>query len=97
MAIVIEEEKERSGGWFGFGMIFVILVILGVAIYYLFFVKPELIGDFTGMKLQSIDELAQLNFNPQDTVSGDFFKQSRQLVQPPSPGPTGNSSPFGVF
>ncbi|KKS82682.1 MAG: hypothetical protein UV58_C0007G0033 [Candidatus Wolfebacteria bacterium GW2011_GWC1_43_10] len=97
MAIVIEEEKEKGGRWFGFGVIFIILAILGVAVYYLFFVKPDLIGAVVPIKFRSIDELARLQFDPQEVVSSEFFRSSRQFVPPPTIIPAGNASPFGVF
>ncbi len=97
MAIVIEEEKRNGGRWFSFGIALLALAILGVAIYYLFFVKPELISSVVPVKLRSIDELAKLNFDPQELISSNFFRSARQLVPPPTLMPTGNSSPFGVF
>ncbi|MFA6136408.1 MAG: hypothetical protein WC705_03595 [Candidatus Paceibacterota bacterium] len=98
MAIYIQEEKEGGKSWLSFGVIFVILVILGIASYYLFFVKPDLIsGIVIPVKLKSIDDLAKMNFNPQDIVSNQFFKISKQYISPPTPIPGGNISPFGVF
>ena len=99
MAIVIEEEKGR-GGWFGFGVLILVLVILGVAVYYLFFIKPEfLLTKVAPLRsLQPIDELTKINFNPADVLSSPFFKSLSPVISPPSVGqPPGNSSPFGVF
>jgi len=97
MAIYIQEEKGNGGGWFGFGILFVSLAIVGVAAYYLFFVKPDLINTVAPIQLQSIDELARIQFDPKEVVSGQFFSNLSQFVQPPNPAPAGNSTPFGTF
>lgn len=97
MAIVIEEEKEQGGGWFGIGVLFVVFAIFAIAVYFLFFVRPELIDTVAPVKLRSIDELTQLNFDPSSVVSNSFFQSLSQVVPPPSPPISGNSSPFGVF
>jgi len=97
MAIVIQEEKQKGGEWFGFGILFVVLAIIGISVYYLFFVKPDLINTVAPLKLRSIDELSRLQFNPADVISSPFFGSLSSIVAPPSPPPAGNSSPFGVF
>jgi hypothetical protein len=98
MAIFIEEEKKESGRWFGFAVLFVVLIIIGVAVYYLFFVKPELFDVVIPVKLQSIDQLTKIvNFEPKSVLEGDFYKNLRQVIPPPSPPPAGNATPFNVF
>jgi hypothetical protein len=97
MAINIQEEKQSRGGWFGFGITLVVLVILGVAFYYLFFVQPELIDTVAPLPLQSIDQLTQLQFDPAQVVQSPFFTGLRQLVPAQTLPPAGNASPFGVF
>ncbi len=97
MAILIEEEKKNGGSWFGFGLLFIILTILGVAAYYLFFVKPEIIGNVTSTKTTAIDDLAQIDFDPNSVVNGDFFKTLKQVVPPPVAQQGSNFTPFGVF
>jgi hypothetical protein len=98
MAIFIEEEKKEGGRWFGFGILFISLIIVGVAIYYLFFVQTQLFNVVLPIKLQSMDELTKIaNFNPQSVINSDFYKSLKQVIQPPSPPPAGNASPFNVF
>lgn len=97
MAIFIEEERRGEGRWFGFSLISVILVIIGVAAYYLFFVSPEFIHTAIPAKLSPIDDLTKINFNPQDVISGDFFRSVRSLVPAQSSGVIGNVTPFGIF
>ena len=98
MAIYIHEEGgKKRGGLFGFGLLFLVLIMVGVAVYYMFFVKPELIAAVAPVQLQSIDQLAQMNFDPASVINSDFFTQLKQLVPPQTLKPAGNSSPFGVF
>lgn len=96
MAIVIEEEKKGGRGWFGFGVLFVVLAVLGASAYYLFFVQPELISSVVPLKNQ-IDEIAKIKFDPQTVVSGKFYQGLKQVVPQISPRPAGNATPFGVF
>ena len=98
MAIFIEEENKGGSKWFGFGVMFIVLVIIGASVYYLFFVQPELINTAVPIKLQSINDILQLTqFKPTDVLNGSFYKSLKQVVPPPSPPPAGNASPFNVF
>jgi len=98
MAILIEEEKKEGGGWLGFGVLFVVLIMVGVAVYYLFFVKPEVFNVVIPIKMQSIDELTKIaTFDPKSVLESDFYKSLKQIVPPPSPPPAGNATPFNVF
>ncbi len=97
MAIYIEEEKGSKGSLFSTLATFVILIIIGVAIYYVFFVKPEIIENITPSQLQSIDNIVNINFDPSEVFNGEFFNSLNQNVPEYEPGPAGNSSPFGVF
>lgn len=95
MAIVIRDEKQNRSGWFGFGILFVVLAIIGAATYYLFFVKPEIINTVAPVQLQSIDQLAHVNFDPADILGSTFFTTLTQPVPPPAPPTPGNPTPFG--
>jgi uncharacterized membrane protein YukC len=98
MAILIEEEKQGGGKWFGFGILIIILVVLAISVYYLFFVSPELINTVIPAKLQVINDVKQLSdFNPTKVLNSPFYKSLKQVIPPPSPPPAGNASPFGVF
>ena len=96
MAIVIEQEKKNEGGFFGFVVFIVVVAIIGFAIYYLFFVSPELISTAVPVRLKSIDELQKMDFRPSDLISGDFFQSLKQIQASQRP-PAGNSAPFGIF
>jgi hypothetical protein len=98
MAIIIHEEKRGGQGWFGFGVAFITLTILGVASYYLFFIKPDLIDSKVApVKIESIEELRKLNFKPETVLTGDALKD-RQTIPVPTPNASaGNQAPFGVM
>lgn len=98
MAILIEQENKGGGRWFGFGVLFISLIIVGVAIYYLFFVQTQLFNVVLPIKLQSIDELTKIaKFDPKTVLESDFYKSLKQVVPLPSPPPAGNASPFNVL
>jgi len=98
MAIVIEEENKGNSRLFSFGLFFIILIIIGVAVYYLFFKNPQLLDVVAPVKLQSIDELAAISkFDPKKVLDSSFYKSLKQVIPYPSPPPAGNGSPFGVF
>ncbi len=97
MAIVIQEEQKQRGGWFGFGIVLLILLCIGVAAYYLFFVDPNLIDSaFVPVQLESLDELSSLDFSLNDVASGGIFGDKRQFVPLPSLPTSRNTQPFGI-
>ena len=97
MAIVINEEKKGNGGWFGIGLTVLVVLIVGIAVYYVFFAQPEVINTVTPLKLQSIDAIGALHFDPQSVVNSPLFNGQRQSIALP-PVPAGsNSAPFGVL
>lgn len=96
MAIVIQEEKN-TGSWFGFWILITILIIVGVALYYLFFVEPELLTSVSPSKTAgSIEEFSQINFDPRSVMESDLFKGKKQHIPVTSPVHSGNLMPFGV-
>lgn len=97
MAIYIKEENKKGGKWFGFIFIIIVLSIIGVASYYVFFIKPEIITNITPSKLKSINKFANTDFNPEDVINSKFFKNLKQVLPEKKIEPAGNSSPFGVF
>ena len=98
MAIVIQEEQGKKGGWFGFGLLFTILLIVGIAVYYLFFIAPSVINTtIAPMQLQSLDKIQSLNFDPQSVITNSIINNTgKQSIPAPNPT-TGNSTPFGVL
>lgn len=94
MAIVIQEEKN-NGSWFGFSILLVILVIVGISLYYLFFVQPEIL-EKTSTSLESIEEFSQMNFDPQTVIQSDFFKGKKPFIPLTPFANVNNPRPFGV-
>ena len=97
MAIIIEEKKRgtnliRLGGWVG------ILVIVGIAIYYVFFAAPELVNIAAPPGLQNIAPLSQITLHPQDVLNSPAFQAlkppSFSLPSPQGPTAVGRSNPF---
>lgn len=95
MAIVLEEQKSRFP-WFFFLILFLIVLILGIAGYFLFYVQPDLVGrvlpsSFTGVVDLSVSgaDLSTLQRNPS-------FSNLREQVSPPvlNEGVFGKGNPF---
>lgn len=93
MAIIIEEEKNKIG-IVKFLMWFLILIIIGVAGYYIFFAQPQLIEIVTPSNFKAIDPLAGINLNPEEVLNSQDFLSLKKYVTPPEPGNTGKTNPF---
>lgn len=97
MAIVIQEEQKERGGWFGFGIVLLVLVCIGIAAYYLFFVDPGIIDTaFVPLQLESLDELSRIDFSIEGISTGTVFGEKRQFIPPPSLPSSYNTQPFGI-
>lgn len=98
MAIVIQEDKKRQGGWFGFGILFLVLIVIGLSAYYLFFVQPDLLENTItpSSQLQAIDDLKSVQLNSAKILD-QFTKGGKQFIPIAStPNAQGNATPFGV-
>ncbi len=98
MAIVINDEQHGGGGeWFTAGLVGLVVVIVFVAVFFLFFVSPGVINSaLPNSGLSSIDAITSLNFNPSDVVSSPLFTGQRQSVSAQPAVGAGNSQPFGT-
>ncbi|MEK9180562.1 MAG: hypothetical protein AAB897_04080 [Patescibacteria group bacterium] len=95
MAIIVEEERPqinitRMLMWL------IILVIIGVAIYYIFFSQPQIVDVAIPSNFQNIDPLASINLNPEDVINGPEFQALKQYVTVPEPGNAGRLNPFSA-
>lgn len=99
MAIVIDEAQRKPThifailSWLGF------LVVVSVAVYYIFFATPQAAILPTTGGLSAIAPLANSAVQPQDVISSAAFQAILHgtTIQPPSPsGPAtkGRSNPF---
>jgi len=93
MAIVIEEEQNKTN-IIGIVTWLVILAIIAVAAYYVFFKAPPFVEVAPPTNLINIDPLAHLNIDPGAVVNGQSFQSLKQYITPPEPGNAGRPNPF---
>lgn len=95
MAILVEEENNKSSVAWGniltWGIIF---VILGVAVYYVFFKHPDLVETATPANFQNSVQLSQIHLNPSEVINDVKFKALQSYANPLSPQVPGRSNPF---
>ncbi|MBI5401516.1 hypothetical protein HZB05_01675 [Candidatus Wolfebacteria bacterium] len=96
MAIILEEEKKKTNWGVILGLILVV-VFVGAAVYYLFFVNPAQVQVFISPKLKVLSDFKTIQFSPDDLLNNPTFK----ALQPPSqefliPAPElrGKANPF---
>ena len=98
MAIVIEEEK--TGGGVGVLSIITWIVVVGAVAgvaYFIFFKKPELIGQIsTPANFKNTEQLSKISLNPKEVVDG-LSKTFKQYTAPAGLGAKGRSNPFLGF
>ncbi len=97
MAIIIEEEKSKSGlvriiGWV------VVFIVFIVAIYYIFFVTPQLVIIEPSGSLSTIEPIVENPVNPDSVLKSAAFQALQQPTVPMVPTSTGGtgsrSNPF---
>jgi len=98
MAIIVDEEKKPThifaiASWLGF------LIVVSVAVYYIFFATPEAAVLPTAGNLNSIAPLTTSAVQPQDIINSPAFQAILHgtTIQPPSatgPAQKGRSNPF---
>jgi zinc transporter ZupT len=81
MAIIIEEEKRKIN-WFAVALIFSLVIIIGAAIYYLFFASIPLVEKVVPPRLQSLQELSSIKLQPETIISDSRFQILKQYVNP---------------
>ena len=93
MAIVVEEESPKVSAvsvliWL------IILAIVAVAVYYIFFAKPELVEIVAPPAFRNVDTLARVVINPNDVVGSQAFQALKQYITIPAIGNAGRANPF---
>ncbi|MBI4094190.1 MAG: hypothetical protein HY436_00065, partial [Candidatus Liptonbacteria bacterium] len=94
MAIVFDEERENRVGLptiFGW---LALLIIVGGAVYFIFFRRPDVLPLFTPPELQNAQEIAELNLDPQTVVNDPEFQKRVPHVPAGAPPRTGRQNPF---
>jgi len=94
MAIVIEEEK-REINWYALIVVVVIIAVIGAAVYFLFFVKPELAEIVVPNRLKELPEIVKIELNPNDIFENPFVKNNlNKYVESVISEGAYNSNPF---
>lgn len=94
MAIIIEEEKKEIN-WYALVVVVVIVAIIGIAAYFLFFVKPELAEVVIPSHLKELPEIVKIKLNPADIFENPFVKNNlNKYVEPVIPEGAYNPNPF---
>ncbi len=93
MAIVVEEDRPKINitqvlMWL------TVLLIVGFAVYYIFFAEPQIVGVAVPPAFKNIDPLAEVNLTPEDLINSEQFKSLKQYVTPPEAGNAGRTNPF---
>lgn len=82
MAIIIEEEKNRSNLVRILGWAIITIVIFG-AIYYVFFAAPQLVVIVPSGNLGAIEPIVQGNLNASQVLTSPAFKALQPGTIPP--------------
>lgn len=97
MAIVVEEDRNRGNSLRILGWV-AILILLGAAIYYIFFAAPELVTISPPANFQNIAPLSQITLHPEDVLNSAAFQALKPpafpLPTPQGPAAVGRVNPF---
>lgn len=96
MAIVIEEEKKSSVSWISILVWVIVLGIIGLAAYYLFFYRPELIPITVPDNFKNTEELSRIDLNL-NILEDPVFKSLKAGVSALNPQSSGRANPFLGF
>ncbi|MBI4993776.1 hypothetical protein HZC33_02360 [Candidatus Wolfebacteria bacterium] len=94
MAILIEQEKQKTN-WFSIIVAGSIILILVITAYYLFFVNPASIEIVVPSRLKLLKETGQIKLiNPTEIIDSADFKSLKVQVAPITPDSAFNPNPF---
>ncbi len=94
MAIIVEQEK-KSVNWFAVVIAIVVIGVVFFGAYFLFFKRPDVIEVVTPGKLDQINKLSKISFQPEEVVNSPSFKSLRQYGSSTTPTQTqGRENPF---
>jgi hypothetical protein len=96
MAVVLEENK-KTFSWGKFAGIMVLVVVLGLAVYYLFFAPTPAFEIVVPSPLQSAQQISDLEIDPAVVVNGAAFKSLKNHSPVPEVGIIGRVNPFVPF
>jgi hypothetical protein len=93
MAIVVEQEQKSRQGLVGLIIWGVVFAIIAIAVYYVFFKRPDLV-DVATPTASDTAALSQIRLEPDEVINSPDFQALRSYVQPLEPQPGGRSNPF---
>ncbi|MEE8131877.1 MAG: hypothetical protein V3T98_02425 [Candidatus Paceibacterota bacterium] len=93
MAIIIEEEKRKIN-WFAIVINIFLIALLGTVIYYLFFTQLPLIEVVLPIRVQSLSQLANIEFDPQRLFSHPIYDILQQIIPSLSVTTSTRTNPF---
>ena len=94
MAIVVQEEAKKVN-WVAVLTVLVVVVVIFASLYFLLFKKPELIEIVVPGRLENLNSLSKVPFDPEGVVNDPAFKVLRRYASPVSKTSTpGKANPF---
>jgi len=96
MAIVIQE-KKKGANWFAILLVLFIFGTIGLAGYFLFFVKPAALEVVIPKQLEPVAAISKIKFDPSTVVNSAVFRSLKQYTTLPSIGQIGRDNPFVSF
>lgn len=93
MAIVIEQEK-RQINWFAFAVVGIIVIIIGAAVYYSFFINPEVAEIVVPNQLKILPQIVKIKLDFNEFNNDPAIKRLKPYISPITTGQTYKANPF---
>ena len=94
MAIVIQEEQQSTSGIMIVVIWGVILLVIGVAVYYVFFKNPEIVATKTPSNFENTEQISKIKLDPNEVLSDPKFQALKAHVSPIVLPSVGRVNPF---
>lgn len=94
MAIIVEEEPKKRQGLVGLIVWGLIFVIIAIAVYYVFFKRPDLVEVVTPSNFSNTEALSQINLAPDEVINSPSFQALRPYAEPITTQGGGRTNPF---
>jgi hypothetical protein len=94
MAIVVEDNRQSSTGVLGVFIWVVLLCVVGAAVYYVFFKKPELITVAPPKNFKEAQDVAKIQLDAAPVVRKLNLPYFDSHITIPPAAPAGRSNPF---
>lgn len=98
MAIVVEDEPKSRGGLVGLIVWGLVIIIVGVAVYYVFFKRPDLVEQATPANFSNTEALSKIDLKPDEVINSPSFQalvtEEELGVQPLTSQSGGRANPF---